>query len=94
MLINNLKLCRQIIKTFYLAAIILLGLAAMPIQAKAPEMPAAPEFTNSIGMKFTLVEPGSFLMGVGETPLPVELTNQRGTSPEGDFDEKPNHTRS
>jgi hypothetical protein len=49
------------------------------------------EFENSIGMKFTRVEPGSFIMGVGRTPLPAEITNHRGALSEGDFDEKPNH---
>ncbi|MHC4755232.1 MAG: formylglycine-generating enzyme family protein, partial [Planctomycetota bacterium] len=56
------------------------------------EMPTEKEFVNSIGMKFTRIEPGTFTMGVGKTPLPVELTHQRGTQPEGDFDETPNHT--
>ncbi|TFG50423.1 MAG: hypothetical protein E4H40_01415, partial [Candidatus Brocadiia bacterium] len=42
-------------------------------------------------MKLARIEPGSFTMGVGQTPLPNELTYQRGTQFEGDFDEKPNH---
>jgi formylglycine-generating enzyme required for sulfatase activity len=93
MWISNLKLYQQtIIKTFYLTALIILTMAAMPTEAKVPEMPTTPEFTNSIGMKFTRVEPGSFLMGVGKTPLPKKITNQRGAISEGDFDEKPNHT--
>ena len=54
-------------------------------------MPKGPSYTNSIGMKFVRIEPGTFTMGVGKTPLPLELTNMRGTQAEGDFDEKPNH---
>jgi formylglycine-generating enzyme required for sulfatase activity len=42
-------------------------------------------------MKFVRIEPGTFEMGVGDTPLPYELTNHRGTQAEGDFDERPNH---
>lgn len=56
------------------------------------EMPTADEYTNSVGMKLVRIKPGSFKMGVGNTPLPHELTNHRGTQFEGDFDEKPNHT--
>ena len=56
------------------------------------EIPTAGEYINSVGMKFVRIEPGSFRMGVGDTPLPHELTNHRGTQFEGDFDEKPNHT--
>ena len=57
----------------------------------AAAMPKEKEYTNSVGMKFVRIEPGAFRMGVGETPLPHELTNHRGTQFEGDFDEKPNH---
>ena len=56
------------------------------------EMPKAKEYTNFIGMKFIRVEPGTFQMGVGSTPLPAELTTDASLQPEGDFDEKPNHT--
>ena len=56
------------------------------------EMPTGDEYTNSVGMKLVRIEPGSFRLGVGDTPLPHELTNHRGTQFEGDFDEKPNHT--
>jgi len=42
-------------------------------------------------MRFVRIEAGEFEMGVGKTPLPLELTSHRGTQAEGDFDEKPNH---
>jgi sulfatase modifying factor 1 len=57
----------------------------------AAEMPRTDKYTNSVGMKFVRIEPGRFRMGVGDTPLPHELTNHRGTQFDGDFDEKPNH---
>ncbi|MHC4646696.1 MAG: SUMF1/EgtB/PvdO family nonheme iron enzyme [Planctomycetota bacterium] len=57
----------------------------------AAQMPTGEEYTNSIRMKLVRIEPGSFTMGVGKTPLPHGLTNMRGTQFEGDFDEKPNH---
>jgi len=64
----------------------------VPKAGWANEMPRGRAYTNSVGMKFVRIEPGSFRMGVGDTPLPYELTNHRGTQSEGDFDEKPNHT--
>ena len=101
MWIRNLKLCREtIFNTFSLAAIILLGLAPMPARAKVPQMPAAPEFTNSIGMKFVRVEPGTFQMGQLK-PLPSEVLPSLESGygggrfdflANGDFDEKPVHT--
>ena len=59
--------------------------------AAASNLPKETVHTNSIGMKLVRIEPGGFTMGVGETPLPHELTNMRGTQFEGDFDERPNH---
>ena len=52
-------------------------------------------FTNSIGMKFVRIEPGSFDMGESSTPLPDELTKNlsyptreelKGRFPAGDSD--------
>ena len=43
-------------------------------------------------MKFVRIKPGTFEMGVGKTPLPKKITNQRGALDEGDFDEIPVHT--
>jgi formylglycine-generating enzyme required for sulfatase activity len=57
----------------------------------AAQIPAGAEYTNSLGMKFVRIAPGTFEMGVGNTPLPKKITNQRGAISEGDFDEKPNH---
>ena len=59
-------------------------------------------YTNSLGMQFVSIEPGSFRMGIGNTPLPSELTDdtpqQQSRKPNlrpylcnGDFDEYPQH---
>jgi formylglycine-generating enzyme required for sulfatase activity len=55
-------------------------------------------FTNSVGMKFVRIEPGTFRMGQLKTPLPWEIlphTGGRGDRMDslihGDFDEKPVH---
>jgi formylglycine-generating enzyme required for sulfatase activity len=56
------------------------------------DIPEKKEYTNFVGMKFVRVEPGAFRMGVGNTPLPAELTTDDSLQPEGDYDEKPNHT--
>jgi len=61
------------------------------VTAYGKDMPVGADYTNSFGMKFVRIEPGTFQMGVGKTPLPNKLTHQRGTQAEGDFDEKPNH---
>jgi formylglycine-generating enzyme required for sulfatase activity len=71
---------------------IFVSLVFMVMSLAVAKMPSDEEYTNSIGMKFVRIKPGTFKMGVGKTPLPVELTHQRGTQPEGDFDETPNHT--
>jgi formylglycine-generating enzyme required for sulfatase activity len=79
----------------YLSTPLALVLAAILC---AREMPTDKEFSNSIGMKFVRVEPGTFQMGQLETPLPSEilpLFRGRGRFDnlrEGDFDEKPVHT--
>jgi formylglycine-generating enzyme required for sulfatase activity len=62
------------------------------------EMPQGDEYTNSLGMKFVRIEPGTFKMGHSGL-LPYEIlphTGGRGdrmdTLRPGDFDEKPVHT--
>jgi len=62
------------------------------------EMPKGDEYTNSLGMKFVRIEPGTFQMGQSGL-LPFEVlphTGGRGdrmdTLRPGDFDEKPVHT--
>jgi len=60
--------------------------------------PTTKEFTNSIGMKFVRVEPGTFTMGCGQN-LPDEVKNAREFSgnrkiwlpDKGDYDEQPVH---
>jgi len=80
------------VKAAVAVIVIYVLLALMQLQTTtAAEMPTTKDYTDMIGMKFVRIEPGTFRMGVGDTPLPLEITNHRGTQPEGDFDEKPNH---
>ncbi|MFQ5810662.1 MAG: formylglycine-generating enzyme family protein, partial [Armatimonadota bacterium] len=53
-------------------------------------MPAGKDHTNFLGMRLVRIEPGSFTMGVGETPLPDEVIGKPHRS-QGDFDERPMH---
>ncbi|MHC4389542.1 MAG: hypothetical protein ACYSX1_13180, partial [Planctomycetota bacterium] len=66
--------------------------AAVDIEGKS--------FTNSIGMKFVRIEPGSFEMGQLKTPLPSEVLPSLESGyggglfdllADGDFDERPVH---
>ena len=56
--------------------VLLLTGCTVPAQDVQDKMPAEKEFTNSLGMKFVRIEPGSFMMG-----------QKRG----GDWDEQPVH---
>ncbi|MHC4756044.1 MAG: SUMF1/EgtB/PvdO family nonheme iron enzyme [Planctomycetota bacterium] len=61
--------------------------------AFAADMPAEPEYTNSVGMKFVRIKPGTFRMGQLQTPLPLEAyPATRDFLQDGDYDEKPVHT--
>ncbi|MHC4638515.1 MAG: SUMF1/EgtB/PvdO family nonheme iron enzyme [Planctomycetota bacterium] len=79
---------------------VLVVLVTMAVAATAADIPKDKEYTNSIGMKFVRIEPGTFKMGGGQTGLlPFEIlphTGGRGdrmdTLRPGDFDEKPVHT--
>ncbi len=68
-----------------------------PKTVLAAEMPSGREYTNSIGMKFVHIEPGTFQMGQLKK-LPSEVLpifRGRGlfdTLNKGDYDEKPIHT--
>ena len=64
--------------------------------------PEGKAYTNSIGMRFVRIEPGTFSMGIDKTPLPIEITdniiqrkswkpNERPYLRNGDFDEHPRH---
>jgi formylglycine-generating enzyme required for sulfatase activity len=63
----------------------------------AAQMPNEKEYTNSIGVKFVLVEPGSFKMGCqNSTITPPDGPKWRGYAgpeylPNGDWDEHPVH---
>ena len=70
--------------------------------AEAARMPTEKQYTNSIGMKFVHIEPGTFDMGYGDdSQLPQEVLGARehggrsiGLSlfgKDGDFDEHPAH---
>jgi len=85
--VNEVKRVRI---SFLTAVICLAGLMQVK-SAGAAEMPTGKEYTNFIGMRLVRIEPGTFRMGVGKTPLPQELTDHRGTQFDGDFDERPNH---
>ena len=63
------------------------------------EMPSGDEYTNSIGVKFIRIEPGTFRMGLLAEKLPWDVlpyTYGRGDRMDpliyGDYDEKPAHT--
>ncbi|MHC4624625.1 MAG: formylglycine-generating enzyme family protein [Planctomycetota bacterium] len=50
------------------------GVPQTPSVAYAKPEKMGKTFTNSIGMQFVRIEPGSFVMGTSRTPLPDELT--------------------
>jgi len=82
----------KVMKKVLVTSVVCVGAALLSARpAQAGLKPEGQFYTNSLGMKFVRIEPGTFTMGVGSTPLPVELTNHRGTQAEGDFDERPNH---
>jgi len=56
----------------------------------AAEMPTGKAYTNSIGMKFVRIEPGTFSMGCLRQELPMELV-KRQFMRDGDPDEQPVH---
>ncbi len=58
--------------------------------SEAAEMPMGKEFTNSLGMKFVRIEPGTFSMGGLQKQLPKELASRRHMR-DGDPDEQPVH---
>ena len=53
-------------------------------------LPEGSDYTNSIGMHLVRIEPGSFMMGKGETSLPMEVAGAEWRV-NGDFDEHPVH---
>ena len=60
------------------------------LAAFAVAMPQGKAYTNSIGMRLARIKPGTFVMGVGKTPLPDELAGKPHRNC-GDFDEQPIH---
>ena len=67
-------------------AVVLKAVLALP---PAP-MPDAKECVNSVGQRFVRIEPGSFTMGEGRTPLPEHVAG-RPHRANGDYDEVPAH---
>ncbi len=78
---------------------LLAGLIAV-VPGWSAQMPAAPTYTNSIGMKFVRIEPGTFQMGQLKRLVPEVLPLIEGGDrggrfdllAEGDYDERPVHT--
>lgn len=56
-----------------LLAVGLLALAAACASPAQGSLPAGETFTNSLGMRFVRIEPGTFTMGETRQPLPEEL---------------------
>ena len=70
-----------------------LGPSTTRAKQKLPFAQMPQTFTNSIGMKFVRIGPGTFRMGRLDTPLPPEVIIEGlDFLREGDFDEKPVHT--
>jgi len=70
-----------------------LGPSTTRAKQKLPFAQMPQTFTNSIGMKFVRIGPGTFQMGQLDTPLPPEVIIEGlHFLREGDFDEKPVHT--
>jgi len=53
-------------------------------------LPDGKLFQNSVGMQMVRIEPGTFEMGIGKTPLPPKVA-PRPQFLQGDFDERPTH---
>jgi formylglycine-generating enzyme len=54
-------------------------------------IPTTPRLSNSLGMSLVRIEPGTFLMGAEDAPLPSELSEDRPHRVNGDYDESPTH---
>jgi formylglycine-generating enzyme required for sulfatase activity len=89
--------CRMKTKLTFMAIVALLVCFATAGIVSA-KMPTGKEYTNSLGIKFVRVEPGSFEMGNSTELLPFEMMPQDGGPGNrmdhlraGDFDERPVH---
>src|SRR5437870_799737 len=69
---------------FWTRPAICCALALSACASFAVAVTPAPNFTNSLGMEFTLIEPGSFTMGKTVGPRLNDL-------PEGNYDQQPAH---
>ncbi|HIJ72414.1 MAG TPA: SUMF1/EgtB/PvdO family nonheme iron enzyme [Planctomycetes bacterium] len=88
MILSRLRSVRLVIVLF-----LMIALCIVPAWGRSPRIPSGKTYTNSIGMKFVRIEPGTFQMGQIRKPLPVEVS-VRGLDflKEGDFDEEPVHS--
>jgi len=86
-------------KTLFFFSIIVISMVSN--RCLCVQMPTGKTYTNSIGMKFVRIEPGTFKMGQIKTPLPPEILPSFGSGygggyfdflANGDFDERPVHT--
>ncbi len=57
----------------------------------ADPIPTEPAYTNSLGMRLSRIEPGTFQMGCETDALPDHLTGEEQHRLHGDFDEHPVH---
>jgi len=84
---------RPCISRLFIVLFLMIVLCGVPALGRSSQIPEGETFTNSIGMKFVRIEPGTFRMGQIKKPLPVEVSI-RGLDflRDGDFDEKPVHS--
>jgi len=78
---------------------LIFSLLFVPAVSLSGDMPVGDEYTNSIGMKFVKIKPGTFRMGQLDEKLPWEILphgwgrgDRMDTLISGDYDEKPVHT--
>jgi formylglycine-generating enzyme required for sulfatase activity len=81
-----------------ISVLIVMQLSLTGTMVQAADMPAGKEYTNSVGMKFVRIEPGSFEMGNLTELLPFGMMPRDGGPGNrmdhlrvGDFDERPVH---
>jgi len=75
-------------RSLYCLLVVCAAFGLVPCSA---EMPDGTAYTNSVGMKFVRIGPGTFRMGFEGRPLPRELLEKESHFPNGDFDEHPAH---
>ena len=51
--------------------------------------PEGKTYTNPVGLKFVRIEPGTFTMGIGQTPLSSEITDNKAQGKSWKPNERP-----